>query len=81
MPRNENRMKTMYENKPRAINNEQKEKRKYTGQNCLTTKEPQEALNMKTKVELNLQNPSSVHQQSNLQKEKETYIIPSIING
>jgi hypothetical protein len=26
MPRNENRMKTVYENKPRAINNEQKKK-------------------------------------------------------
>jgi hypothetical protein len=26
MPRNENRMKTVYENKPRAINNDLKEK-------------------------------------------------------
>jgi len=45
-PRNENRMKTVYENKPRAISNEQKEKMKYTVQDYLTTKEPQEELNM-----------------------------------
>jgi hypothetical protein len=61
MPRNENRMKTMYENKPRAVNNDQKEKRKYTGQICSTTEELQEELNMKTKVELNLQNHSLAH--------------------
>jgi hypothetical protein len=39
-------MKTVYENKTRTIINEQKEKMK----DCLTTKEPQEELNMKTKV-------------------------------
>jgi hypothetical protein len=39
MPRNENTMKTVYENKPRAINNEQKENMKYTGQDYLTNKE------------------------------------------
>jgi transposase len=71
----------LYENKPRAINNEQKEKIKYTVHNCLTTKEPQEALNMKTKVELNHQNRSLVHQQSNIKEEEETCIIPGIING
>jgi hypothetical protein len=54
---------------------------KYTEQDCLTTKKPQEELSMKTKVELNLQNPSLTHQQSNIKEEKETYIIPSIING
>jgi hypothetical protein len=58
MPRNENRMKIVYENKPRAINNELKENTKYTGQDCSTTKEPQEELNMKSKVQLNLQNPT-----------------------
>jgi hypothetical protein len=42
MPRNENRMKIVYKNKPRAINNEQKENIKYTGQECSATKEPQE---------------------------------------
>ena len=31
---------------------------KYTGQDCSTTEEPQEELNLKTKVELNLQNHS-----------------------
>jgi len=36
---------------------------------------------MKTKVELNLQNPSLNGQKSNIKKEEETYIIPSIING
>jgi hypothetical protein len=54
---------------------------KYSGQDCLTTKEQQETLNMKTKVELNLQNPSLAHQQSNIKKEEETHIIPRIING
>jgi hypothetical protein len=44
-PRNEYRMKTIYENKPRVINNDQKEKMKYTGQVCSTTEEPQEELN------------------------------------
>jgi len=29
-PRNENRMKLVHENKPRAINNEEKENMKYT---------------------------------------------------
>ena len=80
-PRNENRMKIVYENKPRAINNEQKEIMRYTRQDCLTTKKPQEALNMKTKVELNFQNPSLARQQSNIKEEEEIYIIPSIING
>jgi len=42
MPRNENRIKILYENKPRALNNEQKENIKYTGQDCSITKEPQE---------------------------------------
>jgi len=32
--RNENKMKTVYVNKPRAIINEQKEKMQYTGQGC-----------------------------------------------
>ena len=36
---------------------------KYSGQDCLTTKEPQEELNMKTKVELNLQKPNLSRQQ------------------
>ena len=81
MPRNENRMKTVYEDKPRAISNEQTEKMKYTGQDCLTTKEPQEELNMKTKVELNVQNPSWTCQQSNIKEEEETYTITSIISG
>jgi len=80
-PRNENRTKTIYENKPRAISNKQKEKMKCTLQDCLTTKEPQEERNMKTKVELNLQNPSLTHQQSNIKEEEETYTITSIING
>jgi hypothetical protein len=70
-PRNENRMKTVYENKPRVINNEQKENMKYSGKDCFT-KKPQEALNMKTKVELNLQNPSLVPQQSNIMGEEDT---------
>ena len=55
MSRNENGMKTVYVNKPRATNNRQKEKMKYIGQDCLTTKEPQEELDTKTKVEPNLQ--------------------------
>jgi hypothetical protein len=79
--RNENKMKTLYENKPRAINNEEKEKIKYTGQDCLTTKEPQEEINMKTNLEFHLQNPSLTRQQSNIKEEGETYILPSIING
>jgi len=54
---------------------------KYTGQDCLTTKEPQEELHMKTKVELNLQTPSLTCQQSNIKEEEETYIIRSLING
>jgi hypothetical protein len=70
MPRNENGMKTVYENIPRAINNEQKEKIKYTGQDCITTKERQEALDMKTKVELNFKNPSVAHKQSHRKKTK-----------
>jgi hypothetical protein len=76
-------MKSVYENKPRAIhvNNEQKENMKYTGQDCLTTKEPQEELNMKTIMEPNLQNPGWTHQQSNIKEEEETNTIPSIING
>jgi len=57
--RNENRMKAVYKNKARAIINEQKGKMK----DCLTTKEPQEELNMKTKVELNLQKPNFSRQQ------------------
>jgi hypothetical protein len=65
-------MKTIYENKPRVINNEQKENMKYSGKDCLTTKKPQEALNMKTKVELNLQNPGLAPQQSNIKGEEET---------
>jgi hypothetical protein len=80
-PRNENKMKTLYENKTRAVNNEEKEKIKYTGQDCLTTKEPQEEINMKTNVEFNLQNPSLTRHQSNIKEEGDTYILPSIING
>jgi hypothetical protein len=57
-----------------------KKKIKYTGQNCSTTNESQEELNLKNKVELNLQNHSLTHQLSNIQKE-ETYITPTIING
>jgi hypothetical protein len=79
-PRNENRTKTIYENKPRAVNNDQKEKMKYTGQVCSTTEEPQEELNMKTKVELNLKNHTLSPQQPNIKKE-ETIMTPSIING
>lgn len=43
MPRNENRMKIVrvYKNKPRAINSEQKEYMKYTGQDSSATKQPQ----------------------------------------
>ena len=81
MPRNENRMKIVYENKPRAINKEQKENMKYTGQDCSTTNEPHEELNMKTTVRLNLQSPSLNHQQSNIKEEEKTYTISSIING
>jgi len=36
---------------------------------------------MKTQVELNLQNPSLTHQQSNVKEEEKTYTISSIING
>ena len=32
-------------------------------------------------MELNLQNPSLTHQQSNIKEEDKTYIIPTIING
>jgi len=39
LSRNDNRMKIVYENKPRAIHNEQKENMMYTGQDCSTTKE------------------------------------------
>jgi hypothetical protein len=39
MPINKNTIKTVYEIKPRAINNEQKENMKYTGQDCLSNKE------------------------------------------
>ena len=53
----------------------------YTEHNCSTTKQPQEELNMKTKVELNLQNPSLTHQQSSMKDEEKTYTISSIING
>jgi hypothetical protein len=54
---------------------------KYNGQNCSTTNESQEELNLKKKkVELNLQNHSFTHHLSNI-KEEETYIIPTIING
>jgi hypothetical protein len=56
MLQNENRMKTVYEKKPWAINNGEKEKMKYNEQNCSTTNELQEELNLKNKVELNLQN-------------------------
>jgi len=81
MPRNENRMKIVYENKPRALSNEQKENIKYTGQDFSTTKQPKEKINVKTKVELNLQNPSLTHQQSNIKEEEKTYTISSIMNG
>ena len=50
-------------------------------QNCPSTEEPQEELNMKTRVELNLQNHNLPHQKSNIKEEEETYSIPSIING
>ena len=36
---------------------------------------------MKTTVRHNLQNPSMTQQKSNIKEEKETYTIPSIING
>ena len=54
---------------------------KYTVQDCSSVEEPQEELNTKTKVELNLQNHNLTHQQSNMKEEEETYIIPRIING
>jgi hypothetical protein len=57
-----------------------RKKMKCTGQVCSTTEDPQEELNMKSKVEPNIQNHSLTHQQSNIKKE-ETYIIPSIIHG
>jgi hypothetical protein len=56
-------MKAVNENTTRVINNEEKEEMKYSGQDCLTAKEPQEELNMRTKVELNLQKPYLPRQQ------------------
>jgi len=73
-------MKTIYANKPRAINYDLKKNEVYCT-NCSSTEEPQEELNMKTKVECNLQNHNFTHQKSNIKEEEETYIIPSIING
>jgi len=73
-------MKTVYEKKTRVINSDQKETINYTGQNCSTTNESQEELNLKNKVELNPQNHSLTHQLSNI-KEDETCIIPTIINS
>jgi hypothetical protein len=78
---NENRMKTVCENKPRAKNNSQKENMMHTEQDCFIIKESQEELNRKTKVQHNLQNRRLTRQQTNIKEEIVTYTIPSIING
>jgi hypothetical protein len=81
MPGNENRMKTVCENKPRAKNNSQKENMMHTEQDCFIIKESQEELNRKTKVQHNLQNRRLSRQQTSIKEEIVTYTIPSIMNG
>jgi len=70
---------TIYEETICTINKDQEEIIKHIAQNYSTTSASQEKLDLESKVEHNLQNHSLTHQLSNTKKE--TYNIPTIING
>jgi len=72
-------METIYENTISTINNDQEEKMKHIEQNYSITSTSQQTLDSESKVEHNLQKHSLTHQLSNIKKE--TYNIPTIING
>jgi hypothetical protein len=77
--RNEDGMVTIYEKTICTLNKDQEVKTKHIAQNYSTTSASQEKLDLESKVEHNLQNHSLTHQLSNTKKE--TYKIPTIING
>jgi hypothetical protein len=72
-------MKTNYENSISIINKDQEQNMKHIAHIYSITSTSQETLDPEIKVEHNLQNHSPTHKLSNTKKE--TYSIPTIING